>query len=105
MRKLIAIILCAVMTLSLAVVGVSAADPEFITTAEQLASIIKVDGNYKLGADIAVASTFFFKDSQGNDTPFTGTFDGAAHTITVSAPVFDYFAGTAKDIMFEGAIS
>jgi hypothetical protein len=104
MRKLIAIILCAVMTLSLAVVGVSAADPEVITTAEQLAAI-KVDGNYKLGADIAVASTLFFKDSQGNDTPFTGTLDGAGHTITVSAPVFDYFAGTAKDIIFEGEIS
>ena len=85
MRKLIAILLGAVMMLSLAVVGVSAADPEVITTAEQLAAI-KVDGNYKLGADIAVASTLFFKDSQGNDTPFTGTLDGAGHTITVSAP-------------------
>ena len=87
MRKLIAILLGAVMMLSLAIVGVSAADPEIITTAEQFAAI-KADGNYKLGADIAVASTLVFKDAEDKEVGFTGTLDGDGHTITVSAPIF-----------------
>ena len=104
MRKSLAIILAAVMMLSLAIVGVSAADPEVITTAEQFAAI-KVDGNYKLGADIAVASTLVFKDAEDKEVPFTGTLDGAGYTITVSAPVFNSFGGTAKNIVFEGEIA
>ena len=96
MRKLLAIILCAVMTLSLVVVGASAADPEVITTAEQFAAMT-ADGNYKLGADIAIAATYA-------DT-FTGTLDGDGHTITATATLFDTFAGTVKNLKIEGDIN
>ena len=104
MRKLIAILLGAVMMLSLAVVGVSAADPEIITTAEQFAAI-KADGNYKLGADIAVASTLVFKDAEDKEVGFTGTLDGDGHKITVSAPIFSRLSGTVKNLVIEGAVS
>ena len=104
MRKSLAIILAAVMMLSLAVVGVSAADPEVITTAEQFAAI-KVDGNYKLGADIAVATTLVFKDAEDKEVGFSGTLDGAGHKITVSAPIFSRLSGTVKNLVIEGAVS
>ena len=95
MRKLLAIILCAVMTVSLAFVGVSAADPEVITTAEQFAAMA-ADGNYKLGADIAVAETYA--------APFTGTFDGDNHTVTVSVPMFAEMNGTVKNLIVKGEV-
>ena len=104
MRKLIAILLGAVMMLSLAIVGVSAADPEIITTAEQFAAI-KADGNYKLGADIAVASTLVFKDAEDKEVGFTGTLDGDGHTITVSAPIFSRLSGTVKNLVIKGSVS
>ena len=96
MRKLLAIILGAVMMLSLVIVGASAADPEVITTAEQFAAMA-ADGNYKLGADIAVAATY-------TDT-FTGTFDGDGHTITATATLFDTVAGTVKNLKIAGDIN
>ena len=104
MRKLIAILLGAVMMLSLAVVGVSAADPEVITTAEQFAAI-KVDGNYKLGADIAVAETLVFKNAEDKEVGFAGTLDGDGHKITVSAPIFSRLSGTVKNLVLDGAVS
>ncbi len=113
MRKLIAIILCAVMTLSMAVVGVSAAEPEVITSAEQFKN---ADGNYKLGADITVSETLVFKNSENKEVPFSGTLDGAGYTITlVDVPLFKTLtgatvsnlklAGTAKGSGNVGALS
>ena len=96
MRKSLAIILAAVMMLSLAIVGVSAAEPEVITTAEQFAAMA-ADGNYKLGNDIAIAATY--------ETTFTGTLDGAGYKITVSAPIFARLAGTVKNLVIEGSVS
>ena len=98
MRKLIAILLGAVMMLSMAVVGVSAADPEVITTAEQFAAMA-ADGNYKLGASIAVAARY-------NGT-FKGTFDGAGFTITLSGdPAFKTLDGaTVSNLTLEGRVS
>ncbi len=95
MRKLIAILLGAVMMLSLAVVGVSAADPEIITTAEQFAAMA-ADGNYKLGQDITIAASYANK--------FTGTFDGDGKKITTSAPLFADLSGTVKNLTIEGAV-
>ena len=95
MRKLIAIILCAVMTLSVAVVGVSAADPEVITTAEQFAAMA-ADGNYKLGQDITIAASYANK--------FTGILDGDGKKITTSAPLFADLSGTVKNLTIEGAV-
>ena len=66
MRKTLAVILCALMILPLAFVGISAAEPTVITTAEQFAKIEK-DGNYKLGADITVSSTIVYIEKQIKD--------------------------------------
>ncbi len=104
MRKTLAVILCALMILPLAFVGISAAEPEVITTAEQFAAI-KVDGNYKLGADIAVASSLVFKDAEDKEVGFAGTLDGDGHKITVSAPIFSRLSGTVKNLVIEGAVS
>ncbi|MCR4682116.1 MAG: hypothetical protein K5647_02170 [Clostridiales bacterium] len=101
MRKLLAIILCAVMTISLVVVGVSAADPEIITTAEQFT---KADGNYKLGADITVSATLVFKNSENKEVAFSGTLDGAGYTITlVDVPLFKTLTGaTVSNLKLAG---
>ena len=97
MRKLIAILLGAVMALSLAVVGVSAADPEVVTTAEQFAAMT-ADGSYKLGADITISASF--------SGAFTGTFDGDGHTITTTVPVFAKLTGaTVKNLVIKGEVS
>ncbi len=99
MRKLIAILLGAVMMLSLAVVGVSAAEPTPIASAADFAAMT-ADGSYKLTADIAIDASW------GADpvTPFTGSFDGDGHTVTVSAPLFVQFAGTIKNLTINGAV-
>ena len=95
MRKLLAIILGAVMMLSLVIVGASAADPEVITTAEQFAAMT-AGGNYKLGNDITVAASYADK--------FTGTFDGDGKKITTSVPLFADLSGTVKNLTIEGAV-
>ena len=99
MRKLIAILLGAVMMLSLAVVGVSAADPTPVASAADFAAMT-ADGNYKLTADIAIDASW------GADpvTPFAGTFDGNGHTVTISAPLFVQFKGTIKNLTINGAV-
>ncbi|MCQ2427525.1 MAG: hypothetical protein MJ137_03850 [Clostridia bacterium] len=96
MKKTLAILLSALMVLSLAALGVSAADPVEISTAEQFAAMAP-DGNYKLTADIKVSDTY--------DKAFTGTFDGNGHTITVSAPLFAEFNGTVTKLCVRGAVS
>ena len=98
MRKIIAILIGVVMMLSLVVVGVSADEPTVISTAEDFAAIT-ADGNYKLGANIAVAAKF-------NGT-FKGTFDGAGYTITLSGdPVFKTLDGaTVSNLTLEGTVS
>ncbi|MBQ6660812.1 MAG: hypothetical protein IJU46_01205 [Clostridia bacterium] len=95
MRKTLAVILCALMILPLAFVGISAAEPEVITTAEKFAGMA-ADGNYKLGADIAVAATY--------TEAFTGTFDGDGHTITlVDVPLFKTLTGaTVSNLKLAG---
>ena len=96
MRKLLAIILAVVMMLSLAIVGVSAAEPEVITTAEQFAAMT-ADGNYKLGADITISASY---------GEFKGTFDGDGKTITTTVPVFATLTGaTVKNLTIEGNVS
>ena len=110
MRKTLAVILCALMILPLAFVGISAAEPEVITTAEQFAAI-KKDGNYKLGADIAVASTIKYIEKQIKDgkevdveVGFSGTLDGDGHTITlVDIPLFSRLhEGTVQNLKLAG---
>ena len=85
MRKTLAVILCALMILPLAFVGISAAEPVAVSSAADFAAMDPA-GSYKLTADITVDAAY------GNGetvVPFTGTFDGGGHTITlVDVPLF-----------------
>lgn len=67
-----------------------------ITTAEGFAAM-EANGNYYLDANITINASYASK--------FTGTFDGNGHTVTVSAPMFKEFAGTAKNLVIEGSIT
>ena len=112
MRKSLAIILAAVMMLSLAIVGVSAADPVPVSSAADFAAMDPA-GSYKLTADITVEAAY------GNGetiVPFTGTFDGGGFTVTLKdTPLFVRLhdatvqnlklAGTAKGDRDLGALA
>lgn len=67
-----------------------------ITTAEGFAAM-EANGNYYLNADIAIDASYA--------SAFTGVFDGNGHTVTVSAPMFTEFAGTAKNLVIEGSVT
>ena len=96
MRKVLSVLICIIMTLSLLAVGVAAeGEPTVITTADQFAAM-EADGNYKLGADIAITASY---------ATFNGTFDGDGHTVTVSAPMFERITGTVKNLVIEGEVT
>ena len=67
-----------------------------VTTAEQFAAM-EAGGNYYLDADITIGASY--------TTAFTGVFDGNGHTVTISAPMFAEFAGTAKNLVIEGSVT
>ena len=69
--------------------------PVRIFTAAEFAAM-KPNGSYVLAADITVNTTY--------SAEFTGTFDGAGHTITVSKPLFEKFSGTVKKLTISGNI-
>ena len=93
MRKLISVLLSALMIMSICAMGISAAPnadevgkvsasyvPEG-TAVSSLAGVSDPAGNYYLTADITLPITI--------PVTFTGTIDGNGHTITVSAPMFN----------------
>lgn len=67
-----------------------------VKTAEEFAAMT-ADGDYYLAADIKVDKSYA--------SNFTGTFDGNGHTVTVSAPMFAKFEGTAKNLVINGLIT
>lgn len=87
-KRVIALLLACVMTVSLLPVPALAVEPSdnntaaqettVITTAEEFAAM-KPDGAYRLGADIAVDVPY--------DRTFTGSLDGAYHTVTLALHV------------------
>ena len=86
-NRIIALLLACVMTVSLLPVSALAVEPSdtaaaqettVITTAEEFAAM-KSDGAYRLGADIAVDVPY--------DKTFTGSLDGAYHTVTLALHV------------------
>ncbi len=95
MRKIMSMILCAVMVLSLFAFGAFAEGPVAITTADQFKAMA-ADGDYYLDADITVSETYA--------TPFTGTFDGKGHSVTVSVPLFAEMNGTVKNLVVKGLV-
>lgn len=86
-NRIIALLLACVMTVSLLPVSALAVEPSdttaeqettVITTAEEFAAM-KPDGAYRLGADITVDAPY--------DMTFTGSLDGAYHTVTLALHV------------------
>lgn len=87
-KRVIALLLACVMTVSLLPVSALAVEPSdnntaaqettVITTAEEFAAM-KPDGAYRLGADIAVDVPY--------DKTFTGSLDGAYHSVTLALHV------------------
>lgn len=75
-----------------------------VNTAEEFAAMA-ADGNYYLAADIAIDATYSPKNEESKVVPFTGTFDGCGHTITVSVPLFEQFGKTIKNLTIKGAVS
>ena len=99
MRKTLSIVLSVVMILSACcfALPVSAA-PEGtpINTADEFMAMA-ADGTYYLNADITLAASY--------EAPFSGTLDGNGKTVTISAPMFKEFNGTAKNFTINGAIT
>ena len=99
MRKTLSIVLSVVMILSACcfALPVSAA-PEGtpINTADEFMAMA-ADGTYYLNADITLAASY--------EAPFSGTIDGNGKTVTISAPMFKEFNGTAKNLTINGSIN
>ena len=99
MRTTISIILSVIMLLSaccftLPVSAVPEGTP--INTADEFMAMT-ADGTYYLNADITLAASY--------EAPFSGTLDGNCTTVTISAPMFLEFIGTAKNFTLNGSIN
>lgn len=111
MKKALSFLLVLSMLLSMAVVAplaTSAAEDETIAvgsvadgykpegtavaTAAEFAAMA-ADGKYYLSADIVLDATY--------DKEFKGTLDGNGHSVTITAPVFDTFSGTVKNLTID----
>ncbi|MBR5454033.1 MAG: hypothetical protein IKV54_08135, partial [Clostridia bacterium] len=108
MKKIIALILSAVMLLTL-VPAVMAAAPAANevgkvasgytptgTAIDDWSKLTDAAGTYYLTKDITVDATFA--------TAFTGTLDGNGHKVTVSVPMFANLQGTVKNLTMAGAV-
>ncbi len=103
MRKTLALVLSALMLVSLLCVPSFAAEGTAINTAEEFLAMDPA-GTYYLNADITVSSRYGYVDDS-NTTPFTGTFDGNGHSVTIAAPMFVQFCGTIKNLTINGSAS
>ncbi len=117
MKKIISLVLCVVMVVSLmplvfnddashvkadgtedSVYDIGKVPEGYVPTGTPIASLAEATdpaGVYYLTADITVDVTI---------PEFTGTFDGNGHTVTVSAPLFAKLSGTVKNLTIEGAV-
>ncbi len=97
MKKTLSIILTICMVLGLCSFSAAAA-PEgtAITDAAGFAAMDPA-GTYYLANDITLTESYA--------QVFTGTLDGNGKTVTVSAPMFVNFAGTAKNFTIAGAVT
>lgn len=99
MRKIVSIVLSLLMISALFCIGASATDAVAISSAADFAAMAP-DGNYVLAADITIDATYEVTDG----TAFTGTLDGAGHTVTTSVPMFALMNGTVKNLTVVGDI-
>lgn len=104
-RRVLSLLLALLLTLSLLPSMAWAASAVEIKTAEEFAAM-DAAGNYKLMADISVTVPY---GSLSN--PFTGTFDGDGHTVTLKIDsssscqgLFAYNTGTITNVKTIGSI-
>ena len=84
MRKLLSVLICVMMMISIFAIGVSADEtPVIITDAAQFAAM-EAGGNYKLGADITITESV---------ATFNATLDGDGHKIKTTVPIFTEISG------------
>ena len=97
MKKTLSIIMALCMILSICSISVAAAPAG--TAVKTEAEFLAMDpaGTYYLANDITITKSY--------EAVFTGTLDGNGKTVTVSAPMFANFAGTAKNFTIAGAVS
>lgn len=96
--KLFSFVLTAALLASLFVLGVSAEEPTGtpISSAADFAAM-DLKGSYYLAADITLNNSY--------SKPFTGTFDGNGHTVTLGgSPMFTDFCGTIRNLTIEGSV-
>ena len=85
------------MILAICSFSVSAAPEGTAITDEAGFLAMAADGTYYLANDITITKSY--------EATFTGTLDGNGKTVTVSAPMFVNFAGTAKNFTIAGAVT
>lgn len=93
MRKILSVLLCAAIFISILFVNTSAVEGTAINSAADFAAM-DPDGVYYLNADIKIDITY--------EKAFTGTFDGNGRTVTVTVPMFAQFEGTVKNLTIDG---
>lgn len=110
-KKALSLLLTLAMLCSLLVVTASATEADNPTEISSLSDITNLAGNYKLTADVTINAATW--TPVGTSAPFTGTFDGAGHTITwtgtatLSANNFAIFAtngGTIENLNVSGTL-
>lgn len=108
MRKTLSVIMSVLMILSVACMGVYAAEATAITTAEQFAQMDPY-GNYYLDADITISASYDAEPVADGKTDldaargFKGTLDGKGHTITVEGcAVFANLNGKVLNLTIAG---
>ena len=97
MKKALSIALVLCMILSLCTISAMAAPEGTAITDEAGFLAMAADGKYYLANDITLTKSY--------EAVFTGTLDGNGKTVTVSAPMFANFAGTAKNFTIAGAVT
>ena len=103
MRKTLALVLSALMLVSLLCVPSFAAEGTPINTAAEFLAMDPA-GTYYLNADITLTDRYGYVDD-ATTTPFTGTLDGNGHTITTSVCIFETLNGaTIKNLTINGEV-
>ena len=97
MKKTLSVIMAICMILSICAFSVSAAPAGTAISSEAEFLAMDAAGTYYLANDITLNASYA--------AVFTGTLDGNGKTVTVSAPMFANFAGTAKNFTIAGAVT
>ncbi len=108
MKKVLAVILTAVLCIAASVLPISAVESKEFGSVDEnylpegtpvidVSSLTDPNGSYYLTGDIEITETI--------PVTFTGTIDGCGYTVTVSAPIFKSLSGTVKNLKIKGEVS